>query len=127
MRLIPSISLQLALLSLPFALAAQEPAPVTQAGHKVAVPVATAVRRTGPVVLDAKLDEDAWKAAKPIGDFLQVDPDEGKPATQRTEVRFLYDDDALYLGAKMFDTKGGNGVTTRLVRRDGNFDSDFFE
>jgi hypothetical protein len=102
---------------------------VLQAGsaHRVAVPSAHAVRRDGPIVLDAKLDEAAWAQAKPITEFKQVDPDEGKPASQRTEVRFLYDDDALYVGAKMYDTGGAAGVTTRLVRRDATFDSDYLE
>jgi hypothetical protein len=99
----------------------------TSDSHKVPVPSVTAARRTAAIVLDARLDEEAWKAAAPITEFRQVDPDEGKPATQRTEVRFLYDDDALYVGARMHDTEGAKGVTTRLVRRDGNFDSDFFE
>lgn len=96
-------------------------------GHTTAVPSATAARRTDPIVLDAKLDEAAWAAAQPITDFRQVDPNEGKPASQRTEVRFVYDNDALYIGAKMYDSAGGQGVTTRLVRRDASFDSDFFE
>ncbi len=39
-------------------------------------------------------------------------------ATQQTEVRFIYDDDALYIGARMFDDKGAAGVHTRLSRRD---------
>src|SRR5258708_1725528 len=101
--------------------------PQSPGGHTVPVPTAVAARRTGPIVLDAKLDEDAWKAATPITEFRQVDPDEGKPGTQRTEVRFLFDDDALYVGAKMYDSAGAKGVTTRLVRRDDNFDSDYLE
>src|SRR5690348_12907070 len=96
-------------------------------GHKVAVPSAMAVRRTSPIVLDAKLDEAAWQTAQPITDFKQIDPEEGKPASQRTEVRFLFDDDALYVGARMYDTAGAKGVVTRLVRRDASFDSDLFE
>jgi hypothetical protein len=96
-------------------------------GHKVAVPSAMAGRRTSPIVLDAKLDEAAWQKAEPITEFKQIDPEEGKPASQRTEVRFLFDDDALYVGAKMYDSEGGKGVITRLVRRDGQFDSDFLE
>lgn len=115
----------------PALLAAQAPVPPTSAtlvaGHTLAVPTAIAVRRNGPVVLDAKLDEAAWKAATPITDFRQIDPDEGKPGSQRTEVRFLFDDEALYVGAKMYDTEGSRGVVTRLVRRDGSFDSDYFE
>ncbi len=95
--------------------------------HRVPVPTATAVARIGPILLDAKLDEAAWAAAKPITDFTQVDPEEGKPASQRTEVRFLYDEDALYIGAKMYDAEGAAGVTTRLVRRDATFDSDYLE
>ncbi|HEX8945768.1 MAG TPA: carbohydrate binding family 9 domain-containing protein, partial [Gemmatimonadaceae bacterium] len=96
-------------------------------GHTVAVPSAMAARRTQPIVLDGKLDEAAWQAAQPITEFKQIDPEEGKPASQRTEVRFLFDDDALYVGAKMYDTEGAKGVTTRLVRRDATFDSDYLE
>jgi hypothetical protein len=85
------------------------------------------VRRQGRVILDGKLDEPAWRAATPITEFTQLDPDEGRPASQRTEVRFLFDDDALYVGAKMYDSLGPAGVTTRLVRRDATFDSDYFQ
>lgn len=96
-------------------------------GHRVPVPQAVAARRTSPIIIDAKLDEPAWRAATPITAFTQVDPDEGKPASQRTEVRILYDDDALYIGAKMYDDLGAAGVITRLVRRDAEFDSDYLD
>src|SRR2546428_183178 len=99
----------------------------TTYGHAIPVPTAVATRRAGPITLDAKLDEDAWKAATPITEFTQTDPGEGKQPSQRTEVRFLFDDDALYIGAKMFDTAGAKGIMTRLVRRDGSLDSDFFQ
>jgi hypothetical protein len=59
--------------------------------------------------------------------FLQNEPEEGQPATQRTEVRFAYDGEALYVGARMYDDGGAEGVTTRLVRRDATFSSDFLE
>jgi len=98
-----------------------------QYGHAVAVPRAIAVRRQSAIKLDGVLDEAAWQAAEPITHFTQFDPDEGKPASQRTEVRFLFDDDALYVGAKMYDSLGGRGVINRLVRRDANFDSDYFQ
>jgi hypothetical protein len=96
-------------------------------GHKIAVPTAVAVKRGGPIVLDGRLDDEAWKAATPITEFRQIDPNEGEKASQRTEVRFLFDDDALYVGAKMYDTEGAKGVMTRLVRRDASFDSDYLE
>ncbi|MEO7086444.1 MAG: DUF5916 domain-containing protein [Gemmatimonadaceae bacterium] len=115
----------------PALVAAQTPAQTGSAradyGHTIPVPHASAARRSGPITLDAKLDEPAWAAATPISNFTQFDPDNGLPASQRTEVRFLYDDDALYIGAKMYDTEGAKGVTTRLVRRDATFDSDYFE
>ncbi|HEY4304406.1 MAG TPA: DUF5916 domain-containing protein [Gemmatimonadaceae bacterium] len=119
--------LAVALAALPSVTCAQVATLASQPGHNVPVPVAVAAHRSGPIVLDAKLDEAAWNAATAITSFRQVDPDEGQSATERTEVRFLYDDDALYIGAKMFDSHGAAGVTTRLVRRDGQFDSDFFE
>ena len=107
---------------------ATPPAPPSyMAGHKFPVPTAFAERRNGPVTLDGKLDEAAWQNAKPITDFTQSDPEEGKPASQQTDVRFLFDDEALYVGAKMFDTGGGKAVMTRLVRRDASFDSDYFQ
>ena len=96
-------------------------------GHRTAVPRAVASKRTSPIVLDAKLDEPAWAAATPITAFTQVDPDEGKPASQRTDVRILYDNEALYVGAKMYDDHGAAGVITRLVRRDADFDSDYLD
>jgi hypothetical protein len=122
-----------ALFFAPFTVLAQGPSPAGSAprsashGHTTAVPQATAARFAGRIVLDGALDDAAWRAASPVTAFTQFDPDEGKPASQRTEVRFLYDDDALYVGAKMYDTMGAAGVTTRLVRRDATFDSDYLQ
>jgi hypothetical protein len=54
--------------------------------------------------------------APPVTEFWQIDPDEGAPVSERTEVRFLYDDESLYVGAWLFDTDGQ--LVTRLSRRD---------
>ena len=97
------------------------------AGHTVPVPSAHAARRSTAIALDGKLDDAAWQAATPVSEFTQVDPTEGQPATQRTEMRFLFDEGALYVGAKMYDTEGRAGVRTSLVRRDASFNSDFIE
>lgn len=86
--------------------------------HPTPAPVVRAVRRTEPIKIDGKLDEAVWKTAPVATDFRQTQPDEGKPATQKTEVRFAYDDDALYIGARMFDSLGAKGVRGRLMRRD---------
>jgi hypothetical protein len=78
----------------------------------------SATRSTSAIVLDGRLDDAAWQAIQPLGGFTQSQPREGEPATQRTEIRFLFDTDALYIGARMYDTEGAAGVRTRLVRRD---------
>jgi hypothetical protein len=78
-------------------------------------PVAEALRVTEPIRIDGRLDEAAWAAATPVTTFTQVTPDEGQPASERTEVRILFDADALYIGARMYDR---SPVTTRLGRRD---------
>ena len=62
-------------------------------------PRAYAVRRSGPIRMDGTPDEDAWAEAPPVDELTQYQPDEGMPMTQRTDARFLYDDDALYVGA----------------------------
>ena len=81
-------------------------------------PVAQAARRVGTVSIDGRLDESAWAAATPITSFRQAQPAQGRPATQHTEVRILYDDDAIYIGARMYDSLGAKGVHARLARRD---------
>ena len=99
----------------------------TRDGHSIPVPSARAARKNGQVTLDGRLDDAAWQAATPVTEFTQVDPNEGQPASQRTEMRFLFDEGALYVGAKMYDTEGRAGVRTSLVRRDASFNSDYME
>ena len=84
-------------------------------------PRISAVRVTAKIAVDGRLDEADWARALPAKDFLQKDPDEGKSATEPTEVRFLYDDDALYVGARMFDSEPSK-IAKRLTRRDGDTD-----
>jgi len=81
-------------------------------------PVAHATLRQGEITIDGRLDDAAWAAATPITDFVQSTPDEGKPPSQKTELRILYDAGAIYIGARMFDSLGGKGVRSALARRD---------
>jgi hypothetical protein len=101
-------------------LAAQEH---TTAGSDA--PSTAAARLSSPVEVDGRLDDAAWAVAPMTSELRQREPNEGEPATQRTEVRFLYDDDALYIGARMFDDQGAAGVRTQLVRRDAEVDTDY--
>ena len=87
-------------------------------------PVADAVRASSPIRLDGKLDEPAWAGAAVSNNFTQIDPNEGKPASQKTEVRVVYDDEALYVGVRLHDS---GPVRARLGRRDMSLgDSDWF-
>ena len=72
----------------------------------------------GPVI-DGVLDDQAWAQAALIDEFVQQEPLAGAPATQRTEVRVLYDGANLYLGILAFDSSPER-VTATEMRRDGS-------
>src|SRR5260370_37944641 len=88
-------------------------------------PVATAVRVDRAPVIDGRLDEPGWILATPVTHCLQADPEEGKPVSESTEVRVLYDANALYIGARLFDRDPGH-IIRRLGRRDTQPPSDDF-
>ncbi|NJD18249.1 MAG: hypothetical protein FIA95_03070, partial [Gemmatimonadetes bacterium] len=86
-------------------------------------PVVVAPRATAPIRVDGRLDEPSWAAAQVASEFTQVDPDEAQPVSERTEARVLYDDEAVYIGVRLFDRQR---PTMRLGRRDMNLmDSDW--
>lgn len=95
--------------------AAQEAPSRAPYDHQRDAPVAEAARATSPIRINGVLDEPAWRAARPITELVQLDPSEGQPVSERTEIRLLYDDDALYVGAMMYDR---SPVAARLGRRD---------
>jgi len=79
--------------------------------------VAIATRRSGEISLDGRLDEVAWRAAQPTGAFIQSYPKANEKAPDQTEVRVLYDDAALYVGVRMFDSNPKE-IAAQLARRD---------
>ena len=85
-------------------------------------PTLRAVRATVSPVLDGDLSDPAWQQAPEFTDFTQHDPDDGKPATMRTGLRIVYDDDAIYFGVKADDPQR---PTAFLVRRDSFAPMDF--
>ncbi len=85
---------------------------------------AYAARATGSPRIDGRLDDEAWTSAIPIADFWQVDPDEGEPASEPTEARVLYDDHAIYIGIRAWDSQADQ-ITARLTRRDEDSFSDW--
>ena len=117
-----------ALLALAAPAAAQTTPPTQSAAHTAATaPRVQAVERTAPIVVDGRLDEAVWRSAPAATDFRQQDPNEGQPATQRTEIRLAYDADALYIGARMVDSEGARGVRTQLTRRDQRSGGDYVQ
>ncbi len=117
MRIHPSVSAFFAFLCA-VSVAAPVAAQQTTLSQNDPRPVARASARQGDISIDGRVDEAAWAAATPITEFLQQRPDEGKPATEKTELRILYDDAAVYIGARMYDSQGAAGVRAALTRRD---------
>jgi hypothetical protein len=75
--------------------------------------------------VDGRLDEPIWEHAPVASGFVQREPDPGAAASQRTEVRILYDDQALYVAARLHDSRP-DSIVGRLARRDENVYSDWF-
>ena len=75
------------------------------------------------MTLDGVLSEAAWTRATPATDFRQQEPDEGAPATERTEVRVVYDANQLYIGAMLFDSDP-SGIIGFQKERDQGLGSD---
>jgi hypothetical protein len=93
----PLATAGLSLTPLSFATAQDSSDGATMAGTATRPALAMAARaQPEPPSIDGKLDEAAWQAAPVFSDFIQLDPNEGEPATERTEVRVLYTDAALY-------------------------------
>ncbi len=79
-----------------------------------------------PPVIDGQLDDDAWSTLVPLTGFTQREPSEGQPVSQRTEVRVAYDNEALYIGAWLFDEDPSGIVVGRTLRDASLNDSDAF-
>ena len=103
-----AVVLLVAALALEPTVRAQAPA----VGPKQAMAVRVA---DGGIRIDGTLDEPIWRTAPAVTSFVQAEPDEGAVPTDRMEVRFVYDDSALYIGARMFST---DPVQAPLGRRD---------
>ncbi len=101
-----------------FVLCLAMPASVLAAQQPNGRPEVRAVRIAGAApTIDGRLDEAVWASAPPVTSFTQRRPNEGEPASQRTEVRFLYDDHALYIGARMY-SDAPNAIQAPVSRRD---------
>lgn len=83
---------------------------VTQAQITETVPATAqkqvrAVRVATPPVIDGRMDDAVWQQAEPITDFHQIRPGNQTEPSERTEVYVVYDDDAMYIAARMYDSE----------------------
>jgi len=75
------------------------------------------------LTIDGSLDEDAWQRAQPTADFRQSEPQTGTAATERTEVRIVFNSDSLYIGVALYDSEPNNLLGNQMVR-DGALSAD---
>ena len=79
------------------------------------------------IEIDGKLDEAVWQSVPIATDFIMFDPDNGKkiPENKKTEIRVLYDNDAIYIGALMYD-ENPEKILKEITQRDSFGTSDLF-
>lgn len=99
-------------------LAVLPPARPAGLGAQPSAQVAVATRVTRAPRVDGRLDEPLWQRAQPVDRFTQQRPVPGKGATERTEVYFVYDNEALYVGARMHRADP-SAISRTMTRRDG--------
>jgi hypothetical protein len=89
-----------------------------EAGAEASLPsgVASAARATDPPLIDGRLDDAAWAQAPLMTGFIQREPRDGQPASERTDVRVVFDDEALYVGVWAFDSRPAEIVPGERIR-----------
>jgi len=84
-----------------------------------------ALRITTPLTIDAVLDEAVYSQVAPATDFTQLQPYNGKPSMQPTKAWFFYDENAIYVGAMLYDSHP-DSIFNFLSERDNIGTSDYF-
>jgi len=87
-------------------------------------PAIEAIRVSTPITVDGILSEAEWQRVG-VSNFTQRDPTEGAQPTQKTEVWMAYDDGALYVAARLYDSHP-DSIASRIGRRDADLSADFF-
>jgi uncharacterized protein DUF5916/cellulose/xylan binding protein with CBM9 domain len=101
--------------------------PSAARGQESARPIATAVQAGEAPTIDGVLDDRVWQSATPLTEFVQAEPFEGQPASEITEVRIVYDDEAIYIGVALHDSDPSQIVTTDTRRDAGLGEMDSFQ
>ena len=99
------------------------------ASSVVAVPerkTIAAHRTDQPIEIDGQLDEPSWALAEPVSDFVQSEPHEGGSPSERTEVRVVFDDENVYIGAYLYDSEPDKILINDLRRDFNTYEGDVF-
>jgi hypothetical protein len=87
----------------------------------------TTRRLPGSHTLDGRLDEAFYETVEPISDFVQQEPFEGEPATEKTDVWVFYDDEAVYVSARNWESDPSKRVMSDMQRDSRNlYNNDHF-
>ncbi len=89
-------------------------------------PLLRAGTRSTPILIDGRLDDAAWRDAEVANRFINREPTEGDSPSERTEVRVLFDDVSVWIGARMYD-RDPSSIARQVVRRDQDAQADHFE
>ena len=73
--------------------------------------------------IDGDLSDNIWRTAPVIDSFFQINPVEGGVPSERTEVRIIYTDSHLYIGATMYDS-APQDITAKVMTRDSDVSTD---
>lgn len=99
------------------------PSSVAAFSRGLTAPQVLAHRTSEPPKIDGRLDDAVWESAMIIDDFIQRDPVEGDPASEKTEARLLIDDDRIYIGFRCYDSEPNRIIASRM-QRDSELDDD---
>src|SRR5438874_10412688 len=80
-------------------------------------------RAHSEISVDGVLNEQDWLDVPSIGEILQREPKQGQPASERTEVRLLYDRNNFYVGVTCYESEAGSIIATQMAR-DGDLSAD---
>ena len=91
------------------------PAMITRDGGQATM---RAIPLLAPLRVDGRLDEPVYETVPPVSDFIQQLPDEGAPATERTEAWVMFDDENFYVAGRCWDSAPPSEWTATEMRRD---------
>ena len=75
-----------------------------------------ATRLETPIALDGRLDEAVYSTVQAVSEFIQQEPNEGAPATERTDTWIFFDDDTIYIAARCWDSQPERMVANEMRR-----------